>query len=608
MISPSQQMNIQSGFPNSSQNPQMEINSNQLKNNLREHVIKNENNNSDIQFEREVSYNAISKNTQDMLKNYEKEQFKECTFHPKIDEKSKQLEINPERFKTLTTPKTAFYEKWESLKKKKEDQETLINCTFRPKINETDNIKFNSESVKERLYNNAKNKENEEEIEYIKNRELKGCTFHPEISTAPKIPLPPIHERFDDVQKKKKEHIEQLHKEYEENNPNFKFLPTISEESNELASKKIIERNLSKNVAERLYSDASERIEHRYKKNEEQNCAASEMYSFNPNVSQTKSFSQINHTTPNYDFFERLEFYENKKRDIMQVNVLKYENNSKYTFKPTIDMKSAIIADSSLERTDLNNIERLMRKDGKYFEKTMNKMNDEFNAVYTYCPEITEKSKQIVLKAKQNEEDIEKLMKEKFERKRQINAQRALSECRFRPYINKNIEAISKYHEGSDFLLELKTKEEKKKILKDYTNKQNEIRVQETCTFKPEINDKINSQMDKVVLIRGLDKHLENIDRKKKIENDKKEREEKVFGLKGRNNSKGPQSKYLTIPKPFQLSTSTIAVDVKKEKIENILKQELQECTFKQKTIESTKKEKIRSLLISLKNERKENI
>ena len=74
------------------------------------------------------------------------------------------------------------------------------------------------------------------------------------------------------------------------------------------------------------------------------------------------------------------------------------------------------------------------------------------------------------------------------------------------------------------------------------------------CTFRPKINQKENRapSVKGVIEVKGLEKFLEHKERKKKIEQERKEREEKIFNLE--KNYKFENHETHTIPKPFSLS------------------------------------------------------
>ena len=86
------------------------------------------------------------------------------------------------------------------------------------------------------------------------------------------------------------------------------------------------------------------------------------------------------------------------------------------------------------------------------------------------------------------------------------------------------------------------------------------------------------------MLMKGMAKHLEQMEKARKAKRDKEEREKQVF-ITGENWSR---DNLITVPKPFHLSYQNIQ---NKKKIANAKKQkdfnEMKECTFKPETNES---------------------
>jgi hypothetical protein len=113
--------------------------------------------------------------------------------------------------------------------------------------------------------------------------------------------------------------------------------------------------------------------------------------------------------------------------------------------------------------------------------------------------------------------------------------------------------------------------------------------------FKPEINkQKPNFENAEPIIVKGLAKHLEQMEKARKAKRDKEEREKEVF-LTGENWSR---DNLITIPKPFNLSYQVLNTGKKKEETVKRNKElELKECTFKPATNESKNKEIIKMLL-----------
>jgi len=72
------------------------------------------------------------------------------------------------------------------------------------------------------------------------------------------------------------------------------------------------------------------------------------------------------------------------------------------------------------------------------------------------------------------------------------------------------------------------------------------------CAFKPNINKKTQLSPQKDVTVKGMDKFLQMKEKKKKMELEQKQREEKIFSIE-KNYNKNDHGSY-TITKPFPLS------------------------------------------------------
>ena len=113
-----------------------------------------------------------------------------------------------------------------------------------------------------------------------------------------------------------------------------------------------------------------------------------------------------------------------------------------------------------------------------------------------------------------------------------------------------------------------------------------------SCTFKPE-SIATNVNINEEVEVKGLDTFFEQRDRARRIEEERREREEKVFftNLKELN----PDQHY-TVPAPFKLHPSTKESKMQKIK-EELYEKEVRECTFQPSTIEGKNRSAISRML-----------
>ncbi|KAL0486844.1 hypothetical protein AKO1_014787 [Acrasis kona] len=110
-----------------------------------------------------------------------------------------------------------------------------------------------------------------------------------------------------------------------------------------------------------------------------------------------------------------------------------------------------------------------------------------------------------------------------------------------------------------------------------------EYEEMKSCTFTPHVNQ-LPTEEEGPIVIRGLGKHLERTEKAKKIEQERKEREEQVFRPKVRDQD--THLKY-TIPEPFNLHSNNDAQykEMKQRDLQDKWEMiNMAECTFKPKT------------------------
>ena len=225
----------------------------------------------------------------------------ECTIKPKTNTSQFEckLEMNRgERLARLYKPKTAEMQKREKLKRQKDEQQFANICSFQPKrIARSISVatRKNCEDVIDQPIDDRLVSDANKRIENMRNgykrkaeRELKGCTFHPDISVSSKnvnrdtICSKPIYERAKEIQKEKEEYLQKLRMEAELNDRNLSFKPKIIKKSEEIMMNK--SDIIGKSVTERLWKDASERVEKDLKQVELLNQERFVQYPFNPRL------------------------------------------------------------------------------------------------------------------------------------------------------------------------------------------------------------------------------------------------------------------------------------------------------------------------------------
>lgn len=165
----------------------------------------------------------------------------------------------------------------------------------------------------------------------------------------------------------------------------------------------------------------------------------------------------------------------------------------------------------------------------------------------------------------------------------------------------------------------IKQKEQEKAAKIEQDKRLQEQKELEKCTFNPKINTEVPRQTEDPIVVRGLDRYecvgknstnvfishsyqyrfLELKDLAKKLENDKREREDKAFKVR---NLPPDNPLPFTVPAPFHFQTRDRLAQAKKlQKLEAVNKEmrqrEAQELTFKPYTNRTAQNQKIAHIL-----------
>ena len=278
------------------------------------------------------------------------------------------------------------------------------------------------------------------------------------------------------------------------------------------------------------------------------------------------------------------------------------EKEAQYSFKPAINLTSEIICESDPQRQQADQVQRLYQQDMQKKEVYREIKENEIYGSYTFQPKINKVSK--TLASDYRTELIQENMsnpaaKEKFRQKQDKYIREKQSEYTFQPNLetkkNRAYENVPSTlgGEGEQFSQNLKKrlKEKQQKIAAE--RRQREMEELDECTFKPRTNPEIMDNGSEVVVVRGLGRHLELQELKKKQEEERKLRELEVFGVNHKfainaadydiNNPKryelmASNSGYLqstaaaaalptTVPQPFNLSSNEQFGKIRKEKL-----------------------------------------
>eukprot|EP00347_Sterkiella_histriomuscorum_P013421 403364769 len=594
---------------------------------------------------------TVSK-TKQLITEAEKKFNEECTFKPQINDYQVKVSkefSKEERWKKLTEPKTSEIQKREIIKAKIEQEEAFRSCPFKPQITQSaKKSKPDKENddlpLPQRLMHEADiRKEKREKLKREHEQQLmKDCSFKPQLMTTSSSVVNinkfsnqlPIHERVNHLQKEKNEKLQKLRMKSEQDQQDLTFHPQVNQKSAKITTvKRMEEESRPKDVVERLYQDAANRIDKQMNHTESYHDQLNRDCSFQPHISKTSNYlseksDQFNGNLK--DFYDRQQAFLTKQQEKRQDNQQKYSQEAQCSFKPEINVTSDIIMESDPKRgaeTEDDRYYRLYKKDSKKQEIVKEMIEKEVYQQYTFKPQINKISKTLAKGSSIDELAYNPKGQQKREMLQEQQETQEINYCTFRPETTKTkkyqkVESTYKFNdceslEQFSMNLKQKLKEKQEKIAK--VRKEREYEQQKDCTFKPSILDKDPAtQKDQVVVVRGLGRHLELKELQKKKEEDKKLREAEVFGLNHKfainseeldiTNPNRPQSASVnvtrlnqtqngayTVPKPFELSQT------KQERKSLLLKElnekERQQCTFKPNTNEGRNRKLIKEIL-----------
>ncbi|CAG9333463.1 unnamed protein product [Blepharisma stoltei] len=507
----------------------------------------------------------------------------ECTFKPKINPLPQTKELNynkpksqdfDSRIDELSKPKSETIKKREKERLAKE-KEAEKSCPFKPQISPYP-MKRQDEPVEERLIKlgEERAKSREKLLREKEMNEMITHSFTPKISSeSEKIAKkkPPIYKRIFEIQKEKNNEMEKLRLENEKGSE-MAFQPRINPKSERIAEYK-------KRLEEQGEVLRKTRSIDEYRKEE------SEKYTFSPKISARTNGKGFE------EFLERQEEFKLKIKEKTQQNITKWQSDE-YTFAPTINPSSRQMA-QNIDKSYDDKLDRIGKDEHERRENKKAMIQQEYYSKFTYEPEINQLSK--ALGRAVSLEELAYDEEGKIKKRLLAGALTAEKEqaCTFKPEINKNkyTGIRSKYTDPENVLDNIHEELNKKNEKIEAHRSIKDSEELKDCTFKPQINTP-KPQTAKPIVVSGLDRFLELKELKKRYDEEKKEREEKVFGLKNKNN----WDHYYTVPQPFNLTTANKEENLKKLKQER-LEEEMRECTFKPNTMESKNLQAISRIL-----------
>jgi len=461
-------------------------------------------------------------------------------------------EDKDQRLDELAKSKTEAYKRRESAKKQKELLEQK-ECTFRPKVSEhPSNRPFQNEPVEERLMKMGKEKDItlQKLLRKKEESEIAEHTFHPQVSVKTTEKKPPIYKRIEEIQQEKEAERHKVIQEYEEQS-SLTFRPRINPSSKKIAKSKVHSKPKEKNLD--LLKEELQK------------------YPFAPQVTYSGE--------PNLEeFISRQEEFLNKKTLNQQEIRKKWAEHEKCTFSPVLNPHSQKLASKTLD-TFPDRLEKLSKLDYEKAEKKKAEIQENYYSKFKFEPKINPTSRVMAKHSSKKELSYtpSKLAKESVSMPTQVDEDYSFQPSTYKS--TKYADVQSKYSSPSTILNDIlsyqKSKQEKITSQKQISESQK----LKGCTFTPKVNKK-KPQEDKPVVVAGLNRYLELRDMLKMQEQELKLRQEKVFNLK----PKGGH--YQTVPEPFNISNTDKTQKTQKLK-EELLQEEMKECTFKPQTLET---------------------
>ncbi|DBA05429.1 TPA: hypothetical protein N0F65_007591 [Lagenidium giganteum] len=254
------------------------------------------------------------------------------------------------------------------------------------------------------------------------------CTFKPTINPTSKYLVQvndykPIHERVNDVQRSKTEHIQRLREQVEQSESAFEFRPHINSKSREIALTRRETRGgdadseeLSSdddgNKQSRIPDKVTDRLAAEASKLLEQRVAVQEYYDaldeqpFAPTIDENSQ--KIAQQKPEFqlDFVTRQQYYHAKEiqnKEALEDYCDQVVYGDVMTFKPDIGNAEEVLKQMRpqlLSEKQADKLYRLIYDDPKKLEMKKQRLREEYYSQYSFKPDINPVSKALCRAAK----------------------------------------------------------------------------------------------------------------------------------------------------------------------------------------------------------------
>uniref|UniRef100_A0A7S0GPP1 Uncharacterized protein n=1 Tax=Amorphochlora amoebiformis TaxID=1561963 RepID=A0A7S0GPP1_9EUKA len=568
---------------------------------------------------------------------------KECTFKPRINDKYQASRVRPNKFSERINQLTnswATRGATRSAQKKREEQEELAECSFRPNVgadgkekpslsNFEDDLKNEEElvPVEDRLLEHA--------VERIESRyrikksleedQLKQCTFTPHINAksreyvekSNKKSAAPIYRRLGQIQKEREQKDREVRKRAEKAET-LSFKPVVNKTSSALVKlrRKGLEAKIS--TEDRLLANLESNLLRKLRRQARVEHEMDSDLTFKPKLCPaSQQMADKDESRSNNNFYDRQMDKLNKKQAKVRA-IINNENKEKgYSFKPDIGNAKKVLQNSLTlafrfhTESNQDRYERLSVGDRVRFEKRREELQKQMYKRYDFKPKINESSRKMAVERKDIYELVYDSNREKsIGKAKHVASLRLKEECKFKPtLLTKGNKISSKWKPSKDrldlanpkaLMQAIETKRRRKEYLVEKYKSQRDLKLSKECTFAPKTNKSIKTGPD-VVVVRGMAKFMQNRQLAKQLEAEKRKREDQVFGYKYSGCVGSRSGRPLTVPKPFKLSKPTKQKNKPKTSPltmkKGVVDLDGTNCTFKPKTLGRSNRDFIARIL-----------
>ena len=574
------------------------------------------------------------------------EEEKELTFKPKTIARPRSAKSaldtasGEERLARLSTPRTKLWEKCEEIRNAKENEETK-DCTFKPKVGRGPRMANRPSSARarpsgdlsfpDRLYKDGDSmyRKREDAKRQIAEAEIASYPFQPAINDNSRAAVEaegykPIHERVNDLLRKKQESLAAARVQYELENPDLTFAPKVSEASRAIARGLEEESGRRLSPVDRLatgagYTDRPGSARSRrssisgLRGRRRSMSAEDEEATFRPHLNENtrrlcEMMADEGVRGGAGSFLERQAEHAIKSRRERAEMRSRFDKDC--TFHPDTGNAERVLANSKrvgrLGETPKERIARLAFLEKQQKEAKQALAEENYHKQFTFKPKLsaTAKTKKptplndLVTNPKgvQVRAVAEAAAREAF-----------VSECTFEPNVGaKHADAAPRpfqvdYSKQGGITARIREYRREKEICLQEARNEKEFKELEECTFQPNAGvKKSKPKPTKGVteVVPGLGRHLELRRRAKQMEEEARARAAKVFLEDA---AKKDVTHRQTVPRSPNISANgEIGAKAEERRRRLLAEKEAREkadCTFRPKTNERPRKELIERLL-----------